>query len=292
MAIRSSRSWILAVGATGLCLPISVCGAGDTQVATKSDETNSFRNAVLERFDTNHNGRLDSKEKAAATRVLAGRDNTDEGLNDLREQILSRFDKNGNGKLERQEIRAALASVNAKSSAARGAQRSEATESTETVSVRDGKAAIVRDPEAPLVFAAQQLMSTGMDAEMAQAFAFQKFDVNGDGVLDQSELAAAQAALLQQLAQSSATTATPLSTALATSTTGTTSTGTGTSTTSGSSGMSGGCGSGSSGTTGSGTTTGSTQASIAQAANNQALGNLNSARTGGFGGGFSLRRGR
>jgi Ca2+-binding EF-hand superfamily protein len=296
MAIRTSRSWILAIGATGLFLPISVCGGGDTQVARKSDETTAFRMAVLERFDANHNGRLDSKEQTAATRALVDRNNTDEGLTALREQILARFDKNGNGKLERQEIRTALASVNAKSRATRRAQSTETAETTETASNRGATAAaIARDPEAPLVFVAQQLMSTGMDAETAQAFAVQKLDLNGDGVVDQSELAVAQAALLQQLTQLNATTSTPLSTA-ATASTGTTSTGTGTSTTSGSGGMSGGCGSGStgttgSGTTGSGTTTGSTQASTAQAASTRAFGNLNSARSSGPGG-ISFRRGR
>jgi Ca2+-binding EF-hand superfamily protein len=298
MAIRSSRSWILAIGATGLCLPISVCCAGDAPLSRKSsDEKDAFRQAVLDRFDTNHNGRLDSKEKAAATRALTSRDTSDEGLNALREQMLARFDKNRNGKLERPEIRTALASVNVKSDAAGHAQRADATDTTGTASNRGSiAAAIARDPEAPLVFVAQQLMSTGMDAETAQAFAIQKFDLNGDGVVDQAELALAQAALLQPLAQSSATAATPLATAVTTSlgttSTGTTTTGTGTSTTSGSTGMSGGCASGSTGTTGSGTSTGSTQASSVQAANNQALRNLTSARANGLGGAFSFRRGR
>ncbi len=69
----------------------------------------------------------------------------------------------------------------------------------------------------------------------AQVLAFQRFDLNGDGVLDQSELALAQAMLLRQLAQAAATTSTLQTTPLVSST----STGTTTSSQSGS--MSGGC---------------------------------------------------
>ncbi len=281
MSSRTLRNAILAIGSAILCLSASLSGAGDAKAVQKRAEATVFRNAVLERFDTNHNGRLDSKEKAAAIRALTSHDDSDEELNALRAQILARFDKNGNGKLERQEIRTALATVNATSHPAGRAQPSAATDATGTVSDRwSAAASIARDPSAAVAFTAQQLTSTGIDAATAQELAFQRFDLNGDGVLDQSELALAQAMLLRQLAQAAATTSTLQATPLVSST----STGTTTSSQSGS--MSGGCSSGSSGTTSSGQSTG-TAGSIAQAANNQAFGSLSSAaaRSRGFGGG-------
>jgi len=218
-------------------------------------------------------------------------------VNALRTQILARFDKNGNGKLERQEVRTALATVNPKSQPADGTQNSAAAAAIGTPSQRARLVAeIVRDPSSAVIFTAQQLTSTGIDAATAQQLALQKFDLNGDGVLDASELALAQAALLQQLAQAAATTSTlqttPLATTVTTGTTGTTTTGTiGTTGTTGS--MSGGCSGGTSGTSGSSTgTTGTagssgTSSSAAQAANNQAFGNPSfaAARSRGFGGG-------
>jgi Ca2+-binding EF-hand superfamily protein len=292
MTSRAMRSGILAIGSAILCLSASSSGAGDVKTAQKDDAATLFRKAVLERFDTNHNGRLDSKEKAAALRALTGRNQSDEDVNALRTQILARFDKNGNGKLERQEVRAALATVNPKSRPAESAQASAAT----TISSADRArvvAAITSDPTSAVVFTAQQLTSTGVDSATAQQLAFQRFDLNGDGVLDQSELALAQAALLQQLTQAAATTSTLQTTPLlSTTTTGTTGT-TGTTTTGTTGSMSGGCSSGSSGSSGSSTgtsgTTGSTgtSSSAAQAANNQAFGNPNfaAARSRGFGGG-------
>jgi Ca2+-binding EF-hand superfamily protein len=199
MNSRTLRSGILVMGAAILCLSASSSGAGDAKTAQKDDAATLFRKAVLERFDTNHNGRLDSKEKAAALRALTGRDQSDEEVNALRTQILARFDKNGNGKLERQEVRTALATVNLKSQPADGTQPSTAAAATGTPSDRARIVAeIVRDPSSAVAFTAQQLTSTGIDAATAQQLALQKFDLNGDGVLDASELALAQAALLQQ----------------------------------------------------------------------------------------------
>jgi Ca2+-binding EF-hand superfamily protein len=294
MTCRTLRSGILAIGSAILCLSASSSGAGDAKTAQKDDAGTRFREAVLERFDTNHNGRLDAKEKAAALRALTGRDQSDAEVNALRTQILARFDKNGNGKLERQEVRTALATVNLKSQPADGMQPSTAVAATGTPAERARIVAeIVRDPSSAVAFTAQQLTSTGVDASIAQELAIQKFDLNGDGVLDTSELALAQAALLQQLAQAAATTSTlqttPLATTVTTGTTGTTTTGT--TGTTGS--MSGGCSGGTSGTSGSSTgttgTTGSsgTTNSAAQAANNQAFGNPSfaAARSRGFGGG-------
>ena len=46
--------------------------AGDGERSQKADEPAMFRNAVLNRYDDNHNGRLDSKEKAARPAGIDG----------------------------------------------------------------------------------------------------------------------------------------------------------------------------------------------------------------------------
>jgi Ca2+-binding EF-hand superfamily protein len=286
----------LALASTILGLSATASWAGDSERSQTADEGAMFRNAVLHRYDENHNGRLDSKEKALALRELTGRDTSDDDLNALRSQILARFDRNRNGKLERSEIRTALSTVNVKPQAtANDPPVSSASTATPTERRRIA-AAINNDPTAAVAFTAQQLTKTGVDEETAQAMAVQRFDLNGDGVLDQSELNLAQTILLQQLAQAStaATLLTPST--LATTTTGTTSAGTG-STSSQTGSMSGGCsgssGSGSgtsgsgSGTSGSGSTNTGTSNSALQAANNQAQSNFGNAfaRSRGFGGG-------
>jgi Ca2+-binding EF-hand superfamily protein len=263
---RTGWNGIVALLCVASCLVVKVSGASDAKREKDGDELTSLRKAVLARFDFNQNGRLDSKEKAKAYRELLSKDNSDEELNGLRERLLSRFDKNANGKLERSEIRAALIAVNSRAKPALDEQSSTVVASTENrLNAKQMAAAVASDPSAAVAFTAQQLTTNGYDTATAEALAIQKYDLNGDGVLDASEMALAQAQILRQLASlsttgSTITTPIVLATGTGTSTTGTTSTG---STTSGSSSgsMAGGCSasgsSGTSGTSGSGTSTGS-----------------------------------
>lgn len=114
MARSRWRPGILAMASAILGLSATALWAGDGERSQKADEPAMFRNAVLNRYDDNHNGRLDSKEKAVALRELTGRNTSDDDVNALRSQILARFDRNHNGKLERVEVRTALSTVNVK----------------------------------------------------------------------------------------------------------------------------------------------------------------------------------
>jgi EF hand len=81
-------------------------------------EEQPFRQRMLERFDTNHDGKLDDTERAAARaawqiRATERREVRDEiraQLQENRQAILARFDRNSDGKLdenERAELRQA-----------------------------------------------------------------------------------------------------------------------------------------------------------------------------------------
>lgn len=280
----------MAIGCVVLCLVVKVSGAADAKRGRDGDEVSSLRKAVLARFDVNQNGRLDHTEKLKALRELTGRDNSDSELNALREQILDRFDKNGNDKLERSEARAALSALFPRPKTDGDDESQPATAATAATGSTAGTgagslvdrgratAAIADDPTAAVALTAQLIASTGIDTSSAQQLALQRFDLNGDGVLDASELAAAQAQLLRLLAAASAisnTTGTsstlPLVTylpAAGTTSTSTTSTPTSTST----SGMCSNMG-------GSGTGSGSSSGSVSSSAllNALARGTLNTA---------------
>lgn len=278
---RAGQNGIVALVLVASCLVVKFSGAADAKREIDGDEVASLRKAVLARFDSNHNGRLESKEKAKAYRELLSRDESDDGLNALRESMLVHFDKNGNGKLERSEVRAALMAVNSKARRAKDGDASAiASRGDKVLSVKQVAAVVANDPSAAVAFTAQQLTANGYDTVTAEAIAIERFDLNGDGILDSSELAIAQAQTLQQLAAlttaaSTITTPIILTTGTGTTTTGTTSTGT---STTGTGSMAGGCsgsgsGSGSSGTSGSGTSTGSgTTNSAASRFNNLAFG--------------------
>ena len=98
-------------------------------------KTSKFRSLVLDQFDTNQNGRLDSKERAAANRALSGKGG-DAAVQALRKQALLEFDANGNGKLDKPEIHKALSSVNA------AAKQFASNESSNARSTSDEHAAI------------------------------------------------------------------------------------------------------------------------------------------------------
>ncbi len=272
------RLWILASAAAAVCFPVSAGGAGDAKATGDTRQTASFKRAVLRQFDLNGNGRLDPKELSAATRALASADESDPALAALREQALARFDKNGNGILDRSEIRTALASVNAKPRVGRRVPFGNESAASRSVAQRSpGSPPADGGSWAAIDFATRRVMATtGLDAASAETLVIQSFDADGNGVLDASELAAAQTLISQQLAQSAALQQSVSTTALSGSgATGSISSGVGstgtTSTASSSGSMSGGCGSGGGGGGG----------GVAAAPGVR-----------GFGGGFSFGRGR
>ncbi len=298
---RTGRNGIAAIACVASCFVVKYSGAADAKREKDGDELNSLRKAVLARFDSNHNGRLDSKEKAKAYRELLSRDEADDGLTAVRDQVLSQFDKNGNGKLERSEVRSALIAVNSQTKAGEYEQTSGTCKTRDrTLTAKQVATAVSQDPSAAVAFTAQQLTANGYDKMTAEALAIDKFDLNGDGVLDQNELAVAQSQILQQLAlltNSAATITTPIVlTSTGTTTTGTTTTGTTSTGSSSTGGMAGGCsgsgsGSGSTGTSGSSTSSGSgTTNSAASRFGNLSPGSSNIVNFGA--GGSGGRRGR
>jgi hypothetical protein len=232
----------------------------------------------------------------AATRALTDAKPADTARKAIRAHALAEFDKNGNGTLERQEIRSALASVNAKSHVDRWASRSKgsaASITSESTRSSDRTAAQASVASCSI----EHQLINGLDAQTAESLAIQRFDTNGDGMLDDIELAVAQAAMLRQaaLAASSALTqATNLTTAATgTGVTGTTvltgTTGTGTTTTGTTTGETGHtCPSAGAGTgTGTTPTTSGAQSSAANTqAGGAAAGRFGGAAGRGFGGGF------
>jgi Ca2+-binding EF-hand superfamily protein len=259
--------------------------AGDPATKPQSGASLSFGELALQLFDADQNGRLDAKERATATRALLARGVSDPKQQLLRQKALEEFDANNNGKLERQEIRAALQSVNASSETAR--PESHSGSSHRRLGGSDGSSGRSTSEDSQLAKTVQrQIMRLGgMDAATAKAFALGNFDLNGDGVLDHSELMAAEAAL-QQYAQAQTarqllsvaplTLTTPASAATGTSGSATPSTSTGSSSSQMCSGSS----------SASGTSTGNTSAKSAAGSQSQSTGGTPFAAQGGFAGGF------
>ena len=286
-----SHHWVSAVALALLSGPVLACPPGQKKGNSaqsdvnadnvKSDRVNSdnlksntskFRSMVLEQFDANHNGRLDSKERAAANRALSGKGGGP-AIEALRKQALVEFDANGNGKLDKPEIHKALSSVN---TASKSAQVAANDSSKKPLTAQQREAA--RELQ-------QQMSFNGITTTAGQIQALENLLTNSSGTLTPAEMALIQGLLAQLLSQAPTSTATT-TTIPVTASTGTGSTGTSSSTStgmcSGSSGSS--SSSGSSGTGSSGTLT----ASAARNSNNQ---NTNSpflsggVGEGGFGGG-------
>jgi hypothetical protein len=76
-------------------------------------EDHPFRQRLLERFDTNHDGQLDATERAAARaewQMHRAGEKMRARFEARRKEVLARFDRNGDGHLdeiERQELRQA-----------------------------------------------------------------------------------------------------------------------------------------------------------------------------------------
>ncbi len=70
------------------------------------DGTLSFRQRMLERFDTNHDGQLDETERAAARaewRMHREGEKMRARFEQRRKEVLARFDRNGDGRLDENE---------------------------------------------------------------------------------------------------------------------------------------------------------------------------------------------
>jgi hypothetical protein len=66
-----------------------------------------FREKLLAKYDTNHDGKLDDGERAAAKADIAKhREERQERLKQNHPELFAKIDTNGDGKLEREEIKA------------------------------------------------------------------------------------------------------------------------------------------------------------------------------------------
>ncbi len=229
-----------------------------------------FRKMVLEQFDANHNGRLDSKERQAANRALSGKGDS-AAIEALQKEALTQFDTNHNGKLEKTEIHKALNTVNPPNTTAVAAK---ATQPTRTATAQ----------------LQQQLLYNGVNTTSSQIQTLENLLASNSGTLSSSEVALIQSLLSQLLTQNStSSTGTGFLPAAVTTTTPTTTT-TGSGSTTGS-GMCSGSSSSSSSGTSSGSTTSSTRSANTQNTSGQFLssaGGLGAggAGFGGSGGGF------
>ncbi len=230
-----------------------------------------FRSMVLEQFDANHNGRLDSKERQAANRALSGKGGS-AVIEALQEEALAEFDTNHNGKLEKTEIHKALNAVNPPKTAPVAAKGSTQPTRTATAQLQ------------------QQLLSNGVSTTSSQIQTLENLLATNSGTLSSSEVALIQALLSQLLTQNStSSTGTGFLPAAVTTTTPSTTT-TGSGSTTGSGMCSGSSSSSSSGSSSSGTSSGSTTSSTRSASTQNTSGQFLSsagglgASGGGFGG--------
>jgi hypothetical protein len=66
-----------------------------------------FREKILAKFDTNHDGKLDDGERAAAKAAIQQhREERQELLKKNHPELFAKIDSNGDGKLERDEVKA------------------------------------------------------------------------------------------------------------------------------------------------------------------------------------------
>ncbi|HLP25034.1 MAG TPA: hypothetical protein VK477_05105 [Acidobacteriota bacterium] len=98
----ASRSLALSLLAATL-IPILAVAAepGSTAPANSRSELNARQRELLEKFDQNHDGRIDDQEKLAARSYMRGK--TGSGPKERYKKALKLFDKNGDGKLDEAE---------------------------------------------------------------------------------------------------------------------------------------------------------------------------------------------
>src|SRR5580704_17585028 len=291
----SAAAIALFAGSALACPPGQKRGSSAASVSSTSDQVSSdrvlskpskFRSMVLEQFDATNNGRLDSKERAAANRALSAKGGGP-AIEALRKQAIAEFDTNHNGKLEKTEIHKALNTVNAGGNAKVAAKDS-------------SKRSLSSEGQTAANELKQQMTINGITTTSGQIQTLENLLTNGS-TLTPAETALIQSLLTQLLSQTASTSTTipaTLTAGTGTTSTGTNSSGTGSTMCSGGSqGSSSGSGSSGTGTGSSGTST----ASTARSSNNQnANGNLLTGGGpggggngfGGFAGGFRGFRGR
>jgi uncharacterized membrane protein YebE (DUF533 family) len=95
------KSSIILGGLAALCLAALAWPLVATADDAKAPAANGIRAFLLKKFDTNHDGKVDPQERAAAVEAFKAKHPR------LYEAIMKRFDANGDGKLDEQE-RAAI----------------------------------------------------------------------------------------------------------------------------------------------------------------------------------------
>lgn len=96
------RSLALSLFAATL-IPVLTIAAepGSTAPANSPSELNDRQRELLEKFDQNHDGRIDDQEKLAARSYMRGK--TGGGPKERTKKVLKLFDKNGDGQLDAAE---------------------------------------------------------------------------------------------------------------------------------------------------------------------------------------------
>lgn len=173
-----------------LTAALAIFALGRTQAEDKPIVERSLSKPIVDRFDTNGNGKIDPEE-AAAARDLVGKRRSEKGRGQagagkVREALLKKFDANGNGKLdpEEREIamaaidkrRAAAGNVNGKAATGKGG-RCKGAGNGRGVNEGKGKAA------------------SGLRGGARREALLMKFDTDGNGKLDPDERESAKVAL-------------------------------------------------------------------------------------------------
>lgn len=98
----ASRSLALSLLAATL-IPVLAAAAepGSAAPANSRPELNARQRELLEKFDANHDGRIDDQEKLAARSYMRGK--TGSGPQERTKKALKLFDKNGDGQLDAAE---------------------------------------------------------------------------------------------------------------------------------------------------------------------------------------------
>ena len=198
------------------------------------------REMILERFDTNGDGKLDSEERAAAeeaqhrcciddapaarkemmsrgTDGRNGRPGRRGNMQVNREEMLKKFDKNGNGRIDQNERQAVMQFVRQQQAGSGGQPRMRPERPGGRGTPNMSREELLKrfdkngngelDPnerQAVQQFMRQMMQNAGgggMDRERMMEMAKQRFDRDGDGELNQQEQAAARRFVQQMMQQ-------------------------------------------------------------------------------------------